>query len=94
MEWCEEYGLKFSTLRHRLDNLGLPFEIAITMDGLPRVNYNGKEITIRSLAQRYNIDYKYFIHEVLINKKSAEEVISDDQTRQSIQRMIQQMNQG
>lgn len=74
-EWCEKFGLKYSTLRHRLDNLHLPFEVAISMDGLTKVKYDGKELSIRRLAQMKHLDYTSLLHAVLVDHEDVEPAV-------------------
>lgn len=75
-EWCELYGYKFTTLTNRLDKLGLPFEIAITMDGLTKVEYNGKKTSIRRIAQIEHINYKKLLHAILVDGEDVEVAVS------------------
>lgn len=75
-EWCEKLGLKYSLISHRLNNLGLPFSIAISMDGLPKVEYGGKVVSIRRLAQMKRVDYKTLLHAILVNKEDPTNAVN------------------
>lgn len=74
-EWCEQYGLRFPILKHRIDVLQLPFEVAVSMDGLAKVTYKGKEISIRRLAQIQHIDYKSLLNAVLVGHEDVEHAV-------------------
>lgn len=74
-EWCEQYGLRFPILKHRIDVLQLPFEVAVSMVGLAKVTYKGKEISIRRLAQIQRIDYKSLLHAVLVDHEDVEHAV-------------------
>lgn len=71
-EWCEIYNIKFSTLKHRLDDLKIPFDVAIKMDGLSKVDYCGRKISIRRLAQWKRVDYRRLLYATLINGENVE----------------------
>ena len=75
-EWSEEYGIRFPILKHRLDVLNLPLEVAISMDGLTYVLYDRKRISVRRLAQIKHIDYKLLLHAVLVDKEDVERAVS------------------
>ena len=92
-QWADYCGISQTELKRRLDYLNLPIEAAVSYKGLPMANYHGEKKSVRRLAQMHGIDYKVFLHEFLVENKSAEEIINehDDQTRQSIKRMLDQM---
>lgn len=83
-EWCNDLGLNYRHIEHRVRDLGMPFDVAIVMDGLPKIIYNGKEITIRRVAQMEHIDYKKLLYKILVEDEEPDAAI----------RMIQQMEQG
>lgn len=75
-EWCEKYGIRFCTLERRLDELELPFEVAVNMDGLPKVLYGNKKISIRRLAQIKHVNYKSLLHEILVDGEEIEKALA------------------
>lgn len=75
-QWADAYGMTQCELKRRIDYIGLPIEVALVKEGTPRINYNGKNTTISYLARKYGIPYKTFLYEVIIDGKSAEEIIN------------------
>lgn len=76
-ELCEMYNLKYGIMHHRVCDLELPFEIAKDLSGFCKAYYNGKEVDLRQISRDKNIDYKFLLREVLVNKKDIGQVISE-----------------
>lgn len=74
-EWCNILGFTSNTLRHRLDILSLPFEVAVSMESVPKAIYKGKEWRLPSLAQYKHVDYKSLLHAVLVDHEDVEHAV-------------------
>ena len=69
------YNLKYAIMHHRICDLELPFEIAMSLSGFCRVHYKGKETDLRQISRDEKIEYKTLLKEVLVNKREDIEQI-------------------
>jgi len=74
-ELCEEHCLKYNIMYNRITKLGLPFDVAMNMNGFHKVMYHGKETDLRHIARVENLEYKDLLRLVLVDKKDIEDAI-------------------
>ena len=71
-EWCSILGFTVNTMRHRIDVLGIPFEIAVVMDSIPKAIYKGREMRISTISQIEHVNYKELLRAILVDGEDVE----------------------